>query len=84
MANRVILKNKETASSAPTVHATDPDGNDDLMKGELALNNRDGKLYFAKTTDGINYTAGYFGDSTQSPTSAVVSQEAVAMAIALG
>ena len=80
MANRVILKNKETASSAPTVHATDTDGNNALMIGELALNNRDGKLYYAKTTDGTNYTAGYFGDSTLSATVA----DATALAIALG
>ena len=53
MANKIILKNKGTASSAPTVHSSDPNNNNDLAKGELSVNYVDGKIYYAKA---VSYT----------------------------
>lgn len=79
MSNRVLIKKRGSDTNAPSVHSSDPDNNGDLKVGELALNYRDGKIYYAKY-DGSSYSAAYFGDSTQSATV----DDATALAIALG
>tara|TARA_Y100000310_G_C20260909_1_gene613583 strand:+ start:236 stop:472 length:237 start_codon:yes stop_codon:yes gene_type:complete len=78
MANKLRLKKSSSAGSAPTVHGTDPDNNNDLMTGEVALNYRDGKIYYAKTSDGTNYVVKYFPDVDNAQA------DATALAIALG
>jgi len=86
MANKIILKNKGTASSAPTVHSSDPDNNNDLAKGELSINYVDGKIYYAKESSqgSGSYAVAHFNDSTQTQTSAEVAATSTALAIALG
>jgi|TARA_R100001530_G_scaffold66348_1_gene47463 hypothetical protein len=86
MANKIILKNKGTASSAPTVHASAPNSNDDLSVGEVSINYVDGKLYYAKESSqgSGSYAVAHFNDSTQTQTSAEVAATSTALAIALG
>jgi hypothetical protein len=73
--NKILhLKRNSTTSAAP--------GAGDLDYGEIAINYHAdvSRLYFKDSDDTIKV----INDSTKSPTSAAVSEEATALAIALG
>ena len=73
--NKILhLKRSSTSSPAP--------GTGDLDYGEIAINYHAdiSRLYFKDSDDAIKV----INDSTKSPTSAAVSEEATALAIALG
>ena len=65
MANTIKLKKDGTSSATPTVNSDGSADSNGLVPGELAINYRDGKLYFAKY-NGSTYSREYFPDSSQS------------------
>lgn len=77
MANTIKLKKDGSAGGTPTVNSDGGSGSNGIVAGEVAINYRDGKLYFAKY-DGSNYSRSYFPDND------TVQGDAVALAIALG
>jgi hypothetical protein len=77
MANTIKLKKDSSAGGAPTVNSDASESNNGLVAGEVAINYRDGKLYFAKY-NGSTYASGHFPDNDN------VQGDATALAIALG
>ena len=77
MANTIKLKKDSSAGGAPTVNSDGGSGSNGIVPGEVAINYRDGKLYYAKY-NGSTYSSGHFPDNDN------VQGDATALAIALG
>ena len=77
MANTIKLKKDGSANATPTVNSNGADSNNGIVPGEVAINYRDGKLYYAKY-NGSSYSRGHFPDNDN------VQGDATALAIALG
>ena len=77
MANTIKLKKDGSAGGTPTVNSDASETSNGLAAGEVAINYRDGKLYYAKY-NGSSYSRGHFPDNDN------VQGDATALAIALG
>ena len=77
MANTIKLKKDGSANGAPTVNSDAAETSNGLAAGEVAINYRDGKLYYAKY-NGSTYSRNYIPDNDN------VKGDATALAIALG
>ena len=77
MANTIKLKKDGSSGSEPTVNNDGSETSNGLAPGEVAINYRDGKLFYAKY-NGSTYSKGHFPDNDN------VQGDATALAIALG
>ena len=77
MANTIKLKKDGTSGTEPTVNSNGAETSNGLAPGEIAINYRDGKLFYAKY-NGSSYSKGPFPDNDN------VQGDATALAIALG
>ena len=77
MANTIKLKKDNSAGGQPTVNSDASETSNGLAAGEVAINYRDGKLYYAKY-NGSTYSRAHFPDNDN------VQGDATALAIALG
>ena len=77
MANTIKLKKDGTSGGEPTVNSDAGAGSNGLAAGEVAINYRDGKLFYSKY-NGSTYSRNYFPDNDN------VQGDATALAIALG
>ena len=77
MANTIKLKKDGSSGGQPTVNSDAAESGNGLGTGEVAINYRDGKLFYAKY-NGSSYSRNYFPDNDN------VQGDATALAIALG